>query len=35
LGVGGRYYVDGSLAGNMERALQITDFLLAEIRKGR
>jgi thiol:disulfide interchange protein DsbA len=35
LGIGGRYYVDGSLAGSMERALQITDFLTAEIRKGR
>ena len=34
LGVAGRYYVDGSLAGSMERALQITDHLLAEIRKG-
>ena len=35
LGVGGRFYVDGSLAGSMERALQITDFLINEIRKGR
>jgi thiol:disulfide interchange protein DsbA len=35
LGVGGRFYVDGSLAGSMERALLITDFLLSEIRKGR
>ena len=35
LGIGGRYYVDGSLAGSMERALQITDYLTAEIRKGR
>jgi thiol:disulfide interchange protein DsbA len=35
LGIGGRYYVDGSLAGSMERALQITDFLTSEIRKGR
>lgn len=35
LGIGGRYYVDGSLAGSMERALQIADFLTAEIRKGR
>jgi len=35
LGIGGRYYVDGTLAGNMLRALQITDFLTAEIRKGR
>ena len=35
LGIGGRFYVDGSLAGSMERALQITDFLIGEIRKGR
>jgi len=35
LGVGGRFYVDGSLAGSMERALLITDFLLSKIRKGR
>jgi thiol:disulfide interchange protein DsbA len=35
LGIGGRYYVDGSLAGSMERALQIADFLTSEIRKGR
>jgi thiol:disulfide interchange protein DsbA len=35
LGIGGRFYVDGSLAGSMERALQITDFLVNEIRKGR
>ena len=35
LGIGGRYYVDGSLAGSMDRALQITDFLISEIRKGR
>ena len=35
LGVGGRFYVDGSLAGSMERALLVTDFLLGEIRKGR
>jgi thiol:disulfide interchange protein DsbA len=35
LGIGGRFYVDGSLAGSMERALQISDFLINEIRKGR
>ena len=34
LGIAGRYYTDGSLAGNMERALQITDYLIAETRKG-
>ena len=35
LGVAGRFYVDGSLAGSMERALQIVDFLLGEVRKDR
>ena len=35
LGIGGRFYVDGSSAGSMERALQIVDFLTAEIRSGR
>ena len=34
LGVAGRYYVDGTLAGSMDRALQVTDFLLAGLRKG-
>ena len=33
LGIAGRYYTDGSLAGNMERALQVTDYLVAEVRK--
>jgi thiol:disulfide interchange protein DsbA len=32
LGVAGRYYVDGSLAGNMLRALQIVDSLTAQER---
>jgi thiol:disulfide interchange protein DsbA len=35
LGIGGRFYTDGSLSGSMERALQITDYLISEIRKGR
>ena len=35
LGVAGRFYTDGSLAGSMERALQIADYLLGEVRKGR
>ena len=35
LGTGGRYYTDGTLAKSMERGLQITDFLVAEIRAGR
>ena len=32
LGVGGRYYTDGSLAKSMERALQVTDALVADLR---
>ena len=35
LGTAGRYYTDGTLAKSMERGLQITDFLVAEIRAGR
>ena len=35
LGVAGRFYTDGSLAGSMERALQIADYLVGEVRKGR
>jgi thiol:disulfide interchange protein DsbA len=35
LGIAGRFYTDGSLAGNMDRAVQVTDFLLGEIRRGR
>ncbi|MDB5942432.1 MAG: oxidoreductase [Ramlibacter sp.] len=35
LGIAGRYYTDGSLAGNMDRALQVTDYLVAEVRKSK
>jgi protein dithiol oxidoreductase (disulfide-forming) len=35
IGVAGRYYTDGTLAGNMDRALQVTDYLVAELRKAR
>lgn len=35
LGIGGRYYTDGVLAGSMEQALQVTDFLVAGLRKGK
>lgn len=35
LGIAGRYYTDGTLAKSMERGLQITDFLVAEVRAGR
>jgi thiol:disulfide interchange protein DsbA len=33
LGIAGRFYTDGDLAGSMPRALQITDYLIAESRK--
>jgi thiol:disulfide interchange protein DsbA len=35
LGIAGHWYTDGSLAGNMPRALQVTDYLVAEARKSR
>lgn len=36
LGVGGRFYTDGTYAKNMERALQVTESLVLELRgKGR
>ncbi len=35
LGIAGRYYTDGTLSKSMERGLQITEFLVAEIRAGR
>ena len=35
LGVAGRFYTDGSLSGSMPRALQVVDYLLAEVRAGR
>lgn len=35
LGVAGRFYTDGSLAGSMERAVQTIDFLIGEVRRGK
>lgn len=35
LGVAGRFYTDGSLTKNMERALQVADALVAGVRSGR
>jgi thiol:disulfide interchange protein DsbA len=34
LGVQGRYYTSGTLAGSPERSLAVTDFLIERIRKG-
>ena len=33
IGVAGRYYTDGTMAGNMERTLQVTEFLIGQSRK--
>jgi len=35
LGVAGKYYVDGTSAGTMERALQVAESLLVQVRQGR
>lgn len=35
LGIAGRWYTDGALAGNMGRALQVTDYLITEARQAR
>ena len=35
MGVAGRYYVDGELAGNMDRALQVVDYLVGEARRSK
>lgn len=34
LGVAGRFYVDGELAGNMTKSLQVANYLITEARKG-
>lgn len=33
MGIAGRWYTDGTMAGNMDRALQIVEYLVAEARK--
>ena len=37
IGIAGRYYTDGDMAGNgnMDRALAVTDYLVAEVRKAK
>lgn len=35
MGIAGRYYTDGTLAGSLDRTLQVTDYLIAEARKAR
>jgi thiol:disulfide interchange protein DsbA len=33
IGIAGRWYTDGTMAGSMARALQVTDYLIGEARK--
>lgn len=35
MGVAGRYYTDGTMAGSMDQALVVTDYLIGEARKAR
>jgi thiol:disulfide interchange protein DsbA len=35
LGVAGRFYTDGALTRNMDRTLQVVNYLVGEVRKGR
>ncbi|TWO68277.1 thiol:disulfide interchange protein DsbA/DsbL [Caenimonas sedimenti] len=35
MGVAGRYYTDGTMAGTIEKALQVTDYLIGEARKAK
>lgn len=35
LGVAGRFWTDGSMTGSMDRALQVVEFLAAQVRSGR
>lgn len=34
LGVQGRYFTSGTQAGDMDKALQVTDFLIQQVRRG-
>jgi thiol:disulfide interchange protein DsbA len=33
MGIAGRYYTDGTLAGNSDRILQVSDYLISQVRK--
>jgi len=35
IGIAGRYYTDGTMAGNMDRALEVTNYLITEARKAK
>jgi thiol:disulfide interchange protein DsbA len=34
MGVAGRYYTDGTMAGNMQSVLQVVEYLASQARKG-
>ena len=34
IGVAGRFWTDGSMAGSLERALQVVEFLVTQVRSG-
>jgi len=33
MGVAGRYYTDGTMAGSMQAVLQVVDYLVGQTRK--
>ena len=35
LGVGGRYYTDATMAGSMDRSLQVVEYLIGEVRRAK
>jgi thiol:disulfide interchange protein DsbA len=35
LGIAGRFYTDGSLTQTMDRSLQVAEYLIGEVRRGR
>jgi thiol:disulfide interchange protein DsbA len=35
MGIAGRFYTDGSMAGSMEQVLQVAEYLISEVRAGR
>lgn len=35
IGIAGRFYTDGTMSGNMDRALQVTDYLIGQARTSK
>jgi protein dithiol oxidoreductase (disulfide-forming) len=35
MGIGGRFYTDGTIALTMDRALQVTDYLIDQVRRSK